>query len=100
MSARIRNLHRTTGRPDCPLCLDEILNFGLSLSKDCATLEVENNNVVRKRLVKKFRELELMAKEVKDRLRFEIAEEVKDDIRKRVHSPGHPQTLVSFRGDK
>lgn len=95
MGVIIRNLHRSTGRPDCPICLDDITKFAVSLSEDCATLELENNDAARKRLVKGFRELEYMVKDVKTRLMTDVLVEVKNNVKNRVHpAKGNPNTLA------
>ena len=95
MGIILRNIHKSSGRPDCELCLDDVLKHGLTLSKDCAILEVEQNNNARKRLVKGFREMEQMCKEIKRRLETDIRAEIIEDMNKRKHPnpKGNPSSM-------
>lgn len=86
---RIRRLHQNDGTPDCPVCLDDILKLALTMSKDCATLEVENVEKARVRVSKKIKELKSLVTQFEHRMRYEVMPEVRD-YRKNNIAPHYP----------
>lgn len=99
-SRRIRRLHQNDGTPDCPICLDDILKHALTLSQDCSLLEVENIETARVRLSKGIKDLKALVIQFEQRMRFEVAPEVREYKRTLTNKrfPAHyKQNLIQYR---
>lgn len=83
MVKKVRNVHVNSGYPECPICLDDLVQSLMELSLDCSKLEFYNNDTARKRVVKGIRAHEKLVKQFKERLtvelRIEIAEYLKTE---------------------
>lgn len=83
MVSKLRNVHKNSGYPDCPICLDDLVRSLMEMSKDCAELEFLNNNKARKRVLEQLRDHEKLVKQFKERfmveIRIDIAEHLKNE---------------------